>query len=65
MHEDWKKARILEENFIELIYYDFLEHICKNTATGVMRGGGELGIPPPEAEKIVLEKWYYFQSHYF
>ena len=64
MHEDWKKARILEENFIELIYYDFLEHICKNTATGVMRGG-ELWIPPPEAEKIVLEKWYYFQSHYF
>ena len=65
MHEDWKKARILDENFIQqLIYYDCLEHICKNTATSGVRGG-ERGIPPPEVEKILLEKWYYLQSLYF
>ena len=34
-------------------------------AIGEFRGGGRAGKPPPEAEKIVLEKWCYFRRLYF
>ena len=36
-----------------------------NLTKGVARGGGKGGNPPPETEKIVVEKWCYFRELYF